>query len=70
MKNHGLWMIIACALPLLLIFLLPSFGVASDRLLFIFLLLCFGLHILMMRGHHGDHDNNHENKKEGDDGAH
>ena len=69
MKKHGLWMIIACALPLLLIFMLPSFGVRGDASLFIFLVLCFGMHMLMMRGHHGDNDD-HDNKKEGGHGKH
>lgn len=69
MKNHSLWMIIACALPLLLIFMLPAFGVESDASLFIFLVLCFGLHILMMSGHHGKH-NIHDNKKGGGHDTH
>lgn len=63
MKNHGLWMILCCALPLLLIFILPTFGVRSDVALFIFIILMFGCHILMMRGHRGKH-NKGNNEKE------
>jgi hypothetical protein len=33
MKNHNIWMIIGCVLPLLLIFFLPLFGVESGGLL-------------------------------------
>lgn len=62
-------MIIACALPLLLIFILPLFGVGSGIYLFIFLALCFVLHLLMMGGHHGGH-NNHDDRKESGHGTH
>jgi Flp pilus assembly protein TadB len=69
MKHHGLWMIIACALPLLLIFMLPSFGAGSNVSLFVFIVLCFGLHMLMMRGHDGK-DNKDDNGKEAGHGTH
>jgi len=54
MKNHSLWIIIGCTLPLLLIFVLPVFGVKGGSSLFIFIILMFGCHLLMMRGHHGN----------------
>lgn len=64
MKGHGWWMVLACILPLLLVFLLPILGVTrgASSLLFVFIVLCFGLHLLMMRGHHDDQDkdNRHE----------
>lgn len=62
-KNHMLWMIIACGLPLLLIFFLPSFGVSSDITLFLFLAVFFIAHLFMMGGHshHGKQD--HEEKQ-------
>lgn len=66
MKNHGLWMIICCVLPLLLIFIVPAFGAKGGGPLFIALLVCFALHMFMMRGRHGNHDN----KKEGGHGTH
>jgi len=44
-------MIIGCLLPLLLIFILPLFGVGSGVTLFIFILLMFGCHLMMMGGH-------------------
>jgi hypothetical protein len=71
MKNHHIWMIIGCVLPVLLIFFLPLFGAGVGELLFSFLILCFGAHLLMMGwlrkhengddesgkggGHHGSH---------------
>ena len=64
MKSHGIWMVIGCALPLLLIFLLPLFGVSGGTLLFISLILCFGAHLLMM-GHHEDLGNGDEEPKRG-----
>ena len=56
MKNHALWMAIGCVLPLLLIFILPALGVGSSVSLFIFIVLMFGCHLLMMGGHHDKHD--------------
>lgn len=74
MKNHGLWMIIGCTLPLLLIFVLPLFGISGGASLFIFIILMFACHLFMMGGH-GEHEGHgdtgeaghseHENKKEG-----
>lgn len=67
MRRHSFWMIVACALPLLLIFLLPAFGVGSGVYLFIFLIFCFGLHVLMMSGHRGGHDHQSRGKEPDDD---
>ena len=67
MRQHGIWMIVACALPLLLIFLLPAFGVGSGAYLMIFLIFCFGLHVLMMSGHRGSHDHRSGSREPGDD---
>jgi cell division protein FtsW (lipid II flippase) len=49
MKNHWLWMIIGCGLPLLLIFLLPVFGIKSNTGFLLFMILCFASHLFMMR---------------------
>ena len=59
MKNHALWHILGCAIPLLLIMILPSFGVSSNVTYFIFIILVFGCHLMMFKamGHsekHGD----------------
>jgi hypothetical protein len=64
MKNHHLWMIIGCVLPLLFIFFLPFFGAGSGELLFVFIVLCFGVHLLMM-GHHRNHDGGNHESPEG-----
>ena len=56
--NHSLRMLAGCALPLLLIFLLPLFGVSEGITLFIFIVLMFGCHLFMMKGH-GHHRNDH-----------
>ncbi len=71
MKNHHIWMIVACVLPLLLIFFLPLFGAGSGELLFVFLILCFGGHLLMM-GRHKNHGNGDDESRKGDshDGNH
>ena len=72
MKNHNIWMIIGCVLPLLLIFFLPLFGAGGGELLFIFLVLCFGVHLLMMGGHknHGNDGDNDSRKGGKHDGSH
>ncbi len=51
--KHSLWMIIGCALPLLLIFLLPALGVKGDITLFLVVVLIFIMHFFMMGGHRG-----------------
>lgn len=76
MKNHGLWMIIGCTLPLLLIFVLPLFGISGGGSLFIFIILMFACHLFMMGGHHGGHGEHEEKseepgaKQEGKHGCH
>lgn len=70
MKNHNLWMVIACVLPLLFIFLLPVIGAGSGEILFIFLIFCFGAHLLMMRSHHKNGDDEDRPGKGDDHGSH
>ena len=60
--KHNLMMIIGCVLPLLLIFILPLFGVRGDVGIFGFIVLMFLCHLFMMRemredkgGGHGRH---------------
>ena len=65
MKDHGIGMIIGCVLPLLLIFLLPLFGVGSGTSLFIFIILCFGAHLLMMGRHQNDGSGDKGSRKGG-----
>lgn len=52
--KHTLWMLAGCLLPVLLIFILPAFGVSEGASLFVFIVLMFGCHLLMLRGH-GSH---------------
>lgn len=62
MKNHALWMLIGCVLPILLIFLLPLFGIGGNWQLFIFIILMFGCH-LFMRSWHKDAVSRRNTKK-------
>ncbi len=64
MKGHGFWMVIGCLFPLILIFIGPSLGIKGDFLLFVFVVLMFGCHFLMMRGHKDQHNGHDENKEE------
>lgn len=58
MKNHALVHMLGCAVPLLLIMILPSFGVSSNVSYFIFIVLMFGCHLFMLRGH--GHEDGHK----------
>ena len=57
MGKHTFSMIIGCTVPLLLIFLLPLFGVAGNYSFLIFIVAIFGCHLLMPmhRGQHKEH---------------
>ncbi len=68
MKQHGLWMMLGCILPLLMVFLLPAIGVSDGTAFFVFILLMFGCHFMMMgrmgHDHHGSKETAHEHKGE------
>ncbi len=49
--SHAVKMVLGCLLPLLVIFVLPLFGVSGGASLFVFIVLMFACHLLMMRGH-------------------
>jgi hypothetical protein len=64
--NHNVRMLIGCLLPLILIFVLPLIGVSQGISLFIFIILMFGCHFMMMGGHakHEHNKSDKENKNE------
>lgn len=66
MKKHIIFMLIGCLLPLLLIFLLPLFGVTGNYSMFIFIIAMFACHLLMPMHHcsHEQQSGNTQNKKE------
>jgi len=55
MNKHVIWMIVGCAVPLLLIFLAPALGLSSNLSLLIFIIVMFGCHLLMPM-HHNKND--------------
>jgi len=57
MNKHLFWMIIGCTAPLLLIFLLPLFGITGNYTFLIFIVAMFACHLLMPM-HHGRHEHN------------
>jgi hypothetical protein len=57
-------MLVGCLLPLLLIFALPLVGVDSGVTLWIFIILMFGCHLLMMGGHGKGHDGHDSHDRE------
>jgi hypothetical protein len=67
-KNHWLWMVLGCGLPLLFIFLAPALGIKGNLSLFTFIVIMFAVHLLMPMRHgghlHGLTDSNLKRKKE------
>jgi hypothetical protein len=63
MKRHGLWMVVGCAAPLLLILIFPIVGIRGNWQYFIFIVLMFACH-LGMSGHHGDGHSKKEDEHE------
>ena len=57
MTKHTILMIIGCTVPLLLIFLLPLFGITGNYSFLIFIVAMFACHLLMPM-HHGSHQHN------------
>lgn len=53
MKDHWIWMVIGCGLPLLLIFFAPALGITGFNGLFAFIILMFVCHLFMPHGSHG-----------------
>jgi len=49
--KYSLHMLIGCGLPILLIFVLPLFGISEGVTLTGFIVLMLGCHLLMIRGH-------------------
>jgi len=68
MKNHALWHMLGCAIPLLLIMILPSFGVSSNVTYFIFIVLMFGCHLMMFKamGHGEGHEEEGDPREKGE----
>jgi hypothetical protein len=60
MKNHSLWMILGCVLPLLLIFFAPALGLGGNLSLFIFIVVMFAFHLMVPMHHRGHANSNHD----------
>ncbi|MCB1025651.1 MAG: hypothetical protein KDB79_14740 [Acidobacteria bacterium] len=63
MNKHNILMLIGCILPLILIFLLPVFGISNNFFLLLFIVLMLFCHLLMPMNH-GKHD--HQGGKNSD----
>ena len=61
MKSRSLHLL-GCLLPFLAIFLLPLLGLDSGVALLAFIVLMFGCHLFMMRGH--EHNPSHDDAAE------
>jgi hypothetical protein len=60
-------MLLGCVLPLLLLFLLPLFGLGEGVTLFVAVVLMFACHLLMIGGH--GHGQDHERSRQTDEGG-
>lgn len=45
--SHTLRMLVGCLLPFMLIFALPVFGASEELMVFLFIALLFGCHLLI-----------------------
>lgn len=71
MKNHALMMLIGCGLPMLLLFILPGFGVSQEATILIFIVLMMGCHLMHFKGMgHDEHCNGDHSKHGGEDDKH
>lgn len=57
--KHTVMHLLGCLLPLLVIFLLPLFGLGEGAGLFLVIVLMFACHLFMMGGHGHKHDGLH-----------
>ena len=57
-------MVIGCGLPLLLIFLAPSFGIEGGSSLFTFIIIMFAVHLFIPHGSHGGNTHSQHKQKE------
>jgi len=68
-KNHALWMLIGCVLPILLILLFPLFGIGGKWPLIIFIILMLGCHLFMInwnkKGAHRERNTEHKENNYG-----
>lgn len=67
--KHMLLMMLCCAIPLALIFVLPRMNLSLGGLgFFLIVLLCPLMHFLLMRGAHGTHGAHHSDAETGGSG--
>ncbi len=71
MDKHTRWMIIGCAIPLLLIFFAPALGLSGIASLLLFIVAMFMVHIFMHGRYLKKDDHQHYYKsQEGNDYEH
>ncbi len=71
MNKHTFWMIIGCTVPLLLIFLLPLFGITGNYTFLVFIVAMFACHLFMPMHHGYNHEHlnqSHTKTKEEENG--
>lgn len=68
--NHGLWMVLCCLAPLLLVFIAPVFGLRGGNFSsFLYFLALFACPLMMLMGH-GGHDHENSDKEDSDHEGH
>ncbi len=63
--NHMWWMALACAIPLIIVSILPAIGIKSNYTGVLLIVLVVGAHLLMI-GKSCHHDDKKGEKKDGD----
>lgn len=61
-NNHMLWMVLACAIPLLIVFLLSLVGIKNNYIVILAMVLMIVLHLFMMKDHKHKHDTTQSKK--------
>ncbi len=64
-RKHIIIMVLGCAVPLLLLFFAPAFGIKSSTSFFIFLIAMLGFHLIVPM--HPHDSNNTKSKNNGKD---
>ncbi|QDV85293.1 hypothetical protein TBK1r_42720 [Stieleria magnilauensis] len=64
--SHFWRMLLGCMIPILMVFVLPLFGVSEGVTLAVFLVLMLGCHLLMVPNDHSAHVDHHHKHESND----
>ena len=62
-NKHMLFMVLACAIPMLIVFLAPVIGIKSNYTIIIGMMVCMAAHVFMMSSHCNESDKSKSSEK-------